>query len=56
LQELATEFNYQYIDVFSHLADSENQLDVKYTTDGVHLNGKAYLIWKQAVEKYVAVN
>lgn len=54
LQELATEFNYQYIDVFSHLADSENQLDVKYTTDGVHLNGKAYLIWKEAVKKYVA--
>lgn len=56
LQELAKEFNYQYIDVFSYLADSENQLDVKYTTDGVHLNGKAYLIWKEAVEKYVAVN
>ncbi len=56
LQELAKEFNYQYIDVFSHLADSENQLDVKYTTDGVHLNGKAYLIWKEAVKKYVAVN
>jgi lysophospholipase L1-like esterase len=55
LKELATEFNYQYIDVFSHLADSENQLDVKYTTDGVHLNGKAYLIWKEAVKKYVAV-
>lgn len=56
LQELATEFNYQYIDVFSKLADSEDQLDVKYTTDGVHLNGKAYVIWKEAVEKYVAVN
>ena len=56
LKVLATEFNYQYIDVFSNLADSENQLDAKYTTDGVHLNGKAYLIWKEAVEKYVAVN
>ncbi|WP_414623048.1 GDSL-type esterase/lipase family protein [Calothrix sp. CCY 0018] len=56
LQALAKEFHYQYIDVFSYLADSENQLDVKYTTDGVHLNGKAYLIWKEAVEKYVAVN
>lgn len=56
LQELAKEFNHQYIDVFYKLADSENQLDAKYTTDGVHLNGKAYLIWKEAVEKYVAVN
>ncbi|MEM1394196.1 MAG: GDSL-type esterase/lipase family protein [Cyanobacteria bacterium P01_D01_bin.116] len=56
LQELAKEFNYQYIDVFSNLADLENQLDASYTTDGVHLNGKAYLIWKEAVENYVAVN
>lgn len=56
LEELAKEFNYQYIDVFSYLADSENQLDVIYTTDGVHLNGKAYLIWKEVVEKYIAVN
>ncbi len=55
LQELATEFNYQYIDVFSNLADSENQLDASYTTDGLHLNGKAYLMWKEAVEKYVAM-
>ena len=45
--------DYKYIDIFSNLADSDNQLDVNYTTDGVHLNGKAYLIWKEAVEKYV---
>ncbi|MDY6899007.1 MAG: GDSL-type esterase/lipase family protein [Cyanobacteriota bacterium] len=56
LQELAKEFGYKYIDIFSNLAGSDNQLDVKYTTDGVHLNGKAYLIWKEAVEKYIVVN
>ncbi|MEM7727146.1 MAG: GDSL-type esterase/lipase family protein [Cyanobacteria bacterium P01_A01_bin.45] len=55
LQEIAKQFNCQYIDIFSRLADSENQLDAKYTTDGVHLNGKAYLIWKEVVENYVAV-
>lgn len=56
LQELAKELGYQYIDIFSNLVDSENQLDASYTTDGLHLNGKAYLIWKEAVEKYVAMN
>ena len=56
LQELAKEFDYKYIDIFSNLADSDNQLDVNYTTDGVHLNGKAYLIWKEAVEKYVVAS
>ena len=56
LQEIAKEFNHQYIDIFSLLADSENQLDAIYTTDGVHLNGKAYLNWKEAVEKYIVMN
>ncbi len=53
LRELATEFSLPYIDVFSHLADSENQLDSRYTQDGVHLNGQAYLVWKQLIEDYI---
>ncbi|WP_337907018.1 GDSL-type esterase/lipase family protein [Iningainema tapete] len=53
LKELAQKFNYEYIDVFSLLLDSQNQLDAKYTLDGLHLNGQGYLVWKQAIEKYV---
>lgn len=56
LQELAKELNYEYIDIFSRLADSDNQLNTNYTTDGVHLNGKAYLIWKGVVKNYVDSN
>jgi lysophospholipase L1-like esterase len=39
--------------LYSHLADSQNQLDDRYTLDGVHLNGQAYLVWKEVIEKYV---
>jgi lysophospholipase L1-like esterase len=53
LKELTQEFGLQYIDLFSHLSDSQNQLDPRYSLDGVHLNGQAYLVWKQVVEKYV---
>lgn len=53
LQELAKEFSLQYIDLFSQLSDSQNQLDSRYTFDGVHLNGEAYLVWKQVIEKYI---
>jgi lysophospholipase L1-like esterase len=53
LKALAQEFNYQYIDIFSSLLDLQGQLDAKYTTDGLHLNGQAYLIWKTAIEKYI---
>ncbi len=53
LKELAKELSFQYIDLYSHLADSQNQLDDRYTLDGVHLNGQAYLVWKEVIEKYV---
>ena len=53
LQELATEYSLTYIDVFSHLADAQQQLNECYTLDGVHLNGQAYSIWKQIIEQYI---
>jgi lysophospholipase L1-like esterase len=53
LKELAKELSFEYINLFSHLADSQNQLDARYTLDGVHLNGQAYLVWKEVIKKYV---
>jgi lysophospholipase L1-like esterase len=53
LKNLTKEFNYEYIDIFYLLLDSENQLDAQYTVDGLHLNGQAYLVWKAVLEKYV---
>jgi lysophospholipase L1-like esterase len=55
LKNLAKEFNYEYIDIFSLLLDSENNLDTKYTVDGLHLNGQAYLVWKAVIKKYMVV-
>lgn len=42
-----------YIDLYSLLADKNNQLDSEYTNDGLHLKGRGYLVWKEAVEKYI---
>ncbi len=36
-----------YIDIHSHLLDAAKQLDIRYTFDGLHLNGKGYSKWKQ---------
>ncbi len=30
-----------------------DELDPKYTKDGLHLSGEAYLIWRDAIKKYV---
>jgi len=53
LQKLTTEYSYQYIDLYSHFVNSQNQLDPKYTPDGVHLNGDGYMLWKKLIENYV---
>lgn len=53
LQKLAKELSSQYIDLFSLLSDSQNQLDSSYTLDGVHLNGQAYSKWAQAIEQHI---
>ena len=56
LRELAKDFSFTYIDLFSRFSDVQNELDPRYTLDGIHLNGQGYLVWKEVIEKYVAPN
>jgi len=53
LKDLASEFGVQYIELSSLFIDDKNQLDQQFSADGLHLNGKAYLVWKNAIEQYV---
>lgn len=53
LKELANEFSLHYIDLFPAFLNDNNELDTKYTTDGVHLNGQGYLVWKKCLENVV---
>jgi lysophospholipase L1-like esterase len=53
IQDLGRKFNYKYLDIHSHLLDSQDNLDLKYTSDGLHLNGDGYLVWKSILEKYI---
>lgn len=53
LKDLASEFGVQYIELSSFFIDDKNQLDKQFSADGLHLNGKAYLVWKNAIEQYV---
>lgn len=49
LEESAQKYNYRFIDLASHLKDSNGDLDLKYTCDGIHLLPEAYLIWKELI-------
>jgi lysophospholipase L1-like esterase len=41
--------NVEYIDLYDVLADEEGNLKAEYTYDGAHLNGAAYLKWKEVI-------
>lgn len=49
----AAQHNLQYIDLHRLLEDESGQLDAKYTRDGIHINGPAYLIWEKAIREWV---
>ncbi len=53
LKTLAQEKNLTYIDLFSLFATPDNKLNLEYSLDGLHINGKGYLIWKEAIINYV---
>ena len=54
LKEMCRESGLTYIDVYSalKLPDSE-KLNPEYTNDGLHLLGKAYLVWRNVLQKYL---
>jgi len=53
LKLLASERGLTYIDLFPVFANERNRLNMEYSIDGLHLNGKGYLRWKEEMETYV---
>jgi lysophospholipase L1-like esterase len=53
LEDLSHKYQLIYIDLYSLFKANGNQLDESLTFDGLHLNGKAYRIWKSAIQKYM---
>lgn len=45
LQEMAAAQHVRYVDVYNQLLDAKQQLDARYTYDGLHLSGQGYLAW-----------
>lgn len=52
LSKLSDKVQVQYIDLYPLFVTSDNKLNPKYTTAGIHLNGDGYLIWKEAIKDY----
>ena len=53
LQKIAEEENVTYIDLFSVFANAEGKMNLDYSNDGLHLTGKGYLLWHDAIKRYL---
>ena len=53
IKAIAQDFGLNYIDLFTPFANEANKLNPTFTFDGLHLNGKGYLVWKKEIEELV---
>lgn len=51
LHAMAVQEGVRYVDIYPHLLDEQQQLDARYTYDGLHLSGKGYLAWIACLKK-----
>jgi lysophospholipase L1-like esterase len=51
--QIAKSHSLTYVNLFDLLKTDNNELNTSFTNDGLHINGKGYLIWKNEIIKYV---
>lgn len=51
IAKIARDYALPYLDLSNQLSDANGNLRSACTTDGIHLNGQGYLVWKKAMEK-----
>lgn len=56
LEEIAGDSNITYIDMFSKLVDSDGNLDLKYTEEGLHMSSEGYDMITEILSKYIKEN
>lgn len=53
LQQIAQEEGVTYIDLFPLFANAEGKMNIDYSNDGLHLTGKGYQVWHDALKRYL---
>jgi len=51
LKKYAEPLHYTFINLYSEFLDPSSKLDLKYTTDGLHLNAAGYSHWAQLLSR-----
>ncbi len=53
LEGMAAEKDFVWLDIYPLFLDEEGNLDARYTNDGLHVTGNAYLKWRDFLLPYV---
>ena len=53
IQQMATQYGYTYLDLFSQTVDSNDYLEPEYSVDGIHLSAEGFVKWTQLVKSYL---
>ncbi|MBC7417528.1 MAG: hypothetical protein H7325_05175 [Pedobacter sp.] len=53
LEKLANEKSVKYLNLFDSFLDTNGNLNMEISLDGLHLTGQGYLIWKKVIENDV---
>ncbi len=51
--QIARDYALPYVNLYDQLTDARGSLSAQFTSDGIHLNGLGYLVWKKQVEPYL---
>ncbi len=54
IKKIAEKNNLTFLDTHPVLVDESGNLDARYTMDGIHLNGHAYLKWRDFLLPYIS--
>lgn len=53
IKVMSEERGYQYIDMFSNVADENNHMKKEYSEDGIHLIDAGFQVWTNLVKPYL---
>ncbi len=53
LEILASKFKIDFIDLYSKFINEDGELNMNLSSDGLHLNGEGYLLWKREIEDFI---
>jgi len=56
LRNYATSNNIKYVNINKGMSEETDGLLSAYTYDGIHLNGKGYVVWSRAIQPYIGTN